>query len=358
MRAAAVRVVHGRRCDGERSTSPGGAASFTRVTDFAYVPRDAEVTVTVRHGGRFALPGARANRRLTARYGPAEGVQVELRGAGQASRQVNNFCTPAAFEADKLIAVEVITPGGNWSSFPPHKHDEAGESESRLEEIYYFEADSAYPAGRAAACGYQRVYSSGPGKEIDVCAEVRTGDAILVPYGWHGPAMAAPGYDLYYLNVMAGPDPERVWKICDDPAHAWVRTLWDGQEIDPRLPLTSTVETERRRRRSVEDHHALDRRQARRRVLGPHEPGLEPGHRRAAGRGGAGERRGRRLRGPHGEGRVRALGAVVAVAAHQGPVHLPRAGQRQHPASSPRRSPTSTARSSRTPAARCSAASR
>jgi len=86
------------------------------------------------------------------------------------------------------------------------------------------------------------VYGSGPGKEIDVCAEVRTGDAILIPYGWHGPAMAAPGYDLYYLNVMAGPDPERVWKICDDPAHAWVRTLWDGLEIDPRLPLTSTVE--------------------------------------------------------------------------------------------------------------------
>ena len=90
------------------------------------------------------------------------------------------------------------------------------------------------------------MYSSGPGKEIDVCAEVRTGDAILIPYGWHGPAMAAPGYDLYYLNVMAGPDPERVWKICDDPAHAWVRTLWDGQEIDSRLPLTSTVENPER----------------------------------------------------------------------------------------------------------------
>jgi 5-deoxy-glucuronate isomerase len=198
--------------------------------------------VASEQGGRFALCGARANWRLTARYGPAEAVQVELRGAGQASRQVNNFCTPATFEADKMIAVEVITPGGNWSSFPPHKHDEAGESESCLEEVYYFEADSPYPAGRAGACGYQRVYGSGPGKEIDVCAEVRTGDAILIPYGWHGPAMAAPGYDLYYLNVMAGPDPERVWKICDDPAHAWVRTLWDGQEIDPRLPLTSTVE--------------------------------------------------------------------------------------------------------------------
>jgi 5-deoxy-glucuronate isomerase len=220
----------------------GRRGVFTRVTDFAYVPRDATATVTSEAGGRFALCGARANRRLTARYGPAEGVQVELRGAGQASRQVNNFCTPATFEADKMIAVEVITPGGNWSSFPPHKHDEAGPNESRLEEVYYFEADSGYAAGQAGACGYQRVYGSGPGKEIDVCAEVRTGDAILIPYGWHGPAMAAPGYDLYYLNVMAGPDPERVWKICDDPAHAWVRTLWDGQEIDARLPLTSTVE--------------------------------------------------------------------------------------------------------------------
>jgi len=233
-------------CDGERFALAGRRGVFTRVTDFAYVPRDATATVTSEAGGRFALCGARATRRLTARYGPAEGVQVELRGAGQASRQVNNFCTPATFDADKMIAVEVITPGGNWSSFPPHKHDEAGPDESRLEEIYYFEADSASPAGHAGACGYQRVYGSGPGKEIDVCAEVRSGDAILIPHGWHGPAMAAPGYDLYYLNVMAGPDPERVWKICDDPAHAWVRGLWDDQEIDARLPLTSTSENDRR----------------------------------------------------------------------------------------------------------------
>jgi 5-deoxy-glucuronate isomerase len=229
-------------CDGEVFDVAGRRGVFTRVTDFAYVPRDADVTVSSPTGGRFALCGARATRRLAARYGPAEGVQVELRGAGQASRQINNFCTPATFEADKLIAVEVITPGGNWSSFPPHKHDERREGESRLEEVYYFEADSPYPAGRAGACGYQRVYGSGPGKEIDVCAEVRSGDAILIPYGWHGPAMAAPGYDLYYLNVMAGPDPERAWLICDDPAHTWVRSLWEGMPIDPRLPLTTTEE--------------------------------------------------------------------------------------------------------------------
>jgi len=219
----------------ERFEITGRDGVFTRVTDFAYVPRDAQVTVTSAGGGRFALPAARATRRLAARYGPAEGVQVELRGAGQASRQVNNFCTPAAFDADKLMAVEVLTPSSNWSSFPPHKHDEQRDGESQLEEIYYFEVDQDGP-------GFQRVYTSGPGREIDVCAEVRTGDTVLIPHGWHGPSMATPGYHLYYLNVMAGPSPDRTWLICDDPAHAWVRDTWADQEIDPRLPLTSAEE--------------------------------------------------------------------------------------------------------------------
>ena len=153
----------------ERFELAGRASVFSRVTDFAYVPRDAEVTVSSAGGGRFALPGARATRPLPARYGPAEDVPVELRGAGQASRQVNNFCTPQAFEADKMIAVEVLTPAGNWSSYPPHKHDEERAGEARLEEVYYFEV-SAGPAGPGV--GYQRVYTSGPGREIDVCAEV------------------------------------------------------------------------------------------------------------------------------------------------------------------------------------------
>jgi 5-deoxy-glucuronate isomerase len=66
---------------------------------------------------------------------------------------------------------------------------------------------------------------------------VRTGDVVLVPHGWHGPSMAAPGYDLYYLNVMAGPGEQRAWLICDDPSHGWVRQTWDGLPVDPRLPL-------------------------------------------------------------------------------------------------------------------------
>jgi 5-deoxy-glucuronate isomerase len=218
-------------CESRRFELAGRDDVFARVTDFAYLPMDAEVRISSVGGGRFALPSALAGRRLDPAYGAAEDVAVELRGAGQASRQVNNFCAPEAFEAGRLIAVEVLTPGGNWSSYPPHKHDEQREDEAILEEIYYFEVAGHGP-------GYQRVYSSGPDRRIDVCAEVRAGDVVLVPYGYHGPSMAAPGYDLYYLNVMAGPGEERVWRFCDDPAHAWVRGSWAGQAVDPRLPMT------------------------------------------------------------------------------------------------------------------------
>ncbi|MFI1288043.1 5-deoxy-glucuronate isomerase [Streptomyces sp. NPDC020792] len=221
----------------------GRESVFSGVSDFAYVPRDARATVSSTGGGRFALTGARCARRLPARYGPASGVPVELRGTGNCSRQVNNFgaAAPAGaadgqgFECDKLIAVEVITPGGNWSSFPPHKHDEhrPGE-ESVLEEIYYFEfaAHDGTPG-----LGYQRVSPSGPGRETDVLAEVRGGDVVLIPDGWHGPSMAVPGHHMYYLNVMAGPDAERAWLICDHPDHAWIRDTWPEQPVDPRLPL-------------------------------------------------------------------------------------------------------------------------
>jgi 5-deoxy-glucuronate isomerase len=221
-------------CDDERVTLTGRKSVFTRVTDFAYVPRGSTVTVRAPNGGKFALPAARATKRLPFRYGPAEEVAVELRGAGQASRQVNNFCTPENFDCDRLIACEVLTPGGNWSSYPPHKHDEVGEGESSLEEIYYFEVGPS-PSGTPGTA-YQRVYGHDD-RHIEVCTEVRSGDVVLIPYGWHGPSMAAPGYDLYYLNVMAGPG-EREWLVRDDPAHAWVRGAWATQEIDPRLPMT------------------------------------------------------------------------------------------------------------------------
>ncbi len=212
--------------DGERFDLEGRESVFGAVTDFAYAPRDATVTVTSEQGGRFALPAAAARTRLTPRYCPAEDVPVELRGAGSASRQVNNFCAEH-FPADALLAVEVLTPNGNWSSYPPHKHDEDIPGvEVALEEIYYFEVSGG-------GFGYQRVYGG-----MDVLKEVRTGDRIDMPRGYHGPSMAAPGYDLYYLNVMAGPN-ERAWRFTDDPAHAWIRDTWAGLQMDPRLPMTS-----------------------------------------------------------------------------------------------------------------------
>ena len=212
------------RCDGQEGTLAGRDDVWSGPTDFAYLPLGSRASVSSVDGGRFALPSARATRRLPFRTVDAAKVPVELRGAGSCSPQVQNFCTPDAFEADRLIACEVLTPAGIWSSYPPHKHDEERPGESVLEEIYYFEV-------AAGGMGYQRVYG-----DADVLAEVRGGDVVLVPRGWHGPSMAAPGYDLYYLNVMAGPGTERAWLISDDPAHAWVRGTWPEQAIDPRLP--------------------------------------------------------------------------------------------------------------------------
>ncbi|WP_432503899.1 5-deoxy-glucuronate isomerase [Kineococcus arenarius] len=227
--------------DGEVLDLAGRTGVFDAVSDFAYVGRDSTVRVASRDGAVLSFPGARARRRLPFRYGPASGVAVELRGAGRCSRQVNNFATPQAFETDKLIACEVLTPAANWSSYPPHRHDRTSDVESELEEVYYFEFRSLAPAGTPGAeagLGYQRVYGD-PERPIDVLEEVRSGDVVLIPHGWHGPSIASPSHDMYYLNVMAGPEDERAWKICDDPAHGWVRGTWAEQDVDPRLPLYS-----------------------------------------------------------------------------------------------------------------------
>ncbi len=219
--------------DGETIELDGRPSVFSGPSDFVYLPRGSSVELESREGGRFAVATARAERQLPLRHGAATGVPVELRGAGDCSREVRNFAAPTTFEAQRLIAVEVITPGGNWSSYPPHKHDEERPGEAILEEIYYYEI-AAGPAG--PGMGYQRVYGTAD-RPIDVLVEVRDGDVVLIPHGWHGPAMATPGYDMYYLNVMAGPGPERAWRITDDPAHAWIRDTWAGQPADPRLPV-------------------------------------------------------------------------------------------------------------------------
>ncbi|WP_104160888.1 5-deoxy-glucuronate isomerase [Arthrobacter sp. ZGTC212] len=227
--------------DGTTYPLRGRNSVFAGATDVLYSGVRTPLTVSSDNGGKVAVALAPAHESYPVRLVTAEETPLELRGSGTCSRQVHNFGTPAALEADRFIVCEVLTPAGNWSSYPPHKHDEEKDGETPLEEIYYFETRAA--AGSPVpedvdAVGYARVYASDE-RPIDVKAEVRSGDVVLVPYGWHGPAMAAPGYDLYYLNIMAGPGRVREWLISDDPHHGWIRKTWDGQPMDPRLPFTS-----------------------------------------------------------------------------------------------------------------------
>lgn len=219
----------------------GRESVFDGPTDVLYLSAGASAAVS--GSGRFAVASSPTDERHPSRHILASETAVELRGAGASSRQVHNFGTPPSLEAARLIVCEVITPANNWSSYPPHKHDEFNPGqESRLEEIYYFESapqrGSEMVAQDGDPFGMFSTYSS-PAGEIDINAMVRTGDIALVPYGYHGPAVAAPGYDLYYLNVMAGSGPERAWLITDDPAHSWVRQTWSAQNVDSRLPFTS-----------------------------------------------------------------------------------------------------------------------
>jgi len=226
----------------------GRPSVFAGPTDVAYAPAGSSLVLTAAEPTRVAVCAARVSGGPSSNVHPVakfrhvgvDEVPVELRGAGQASREVRNFGVPAVLDADSIIACEVVTPAGNWSSYPPHKHDEERDGvETELEEIYYFETQvegGAAASPTADPVGYQRVYGTEK-RPIDVFAEVRTGDVVLVPHGWHGPSMAAPGYDLYYLNVMAGPGDTRAWLICDDPSHGWVRSTWDGMDVDPRLPM-------------------------------------------------------------------------------------------------------------------------
>lgn len=202
---------------------------FSAVTDLCFVPQGPGLTITAAEGGRFCVATSRTTRATAPAYYPASGVRVDLRGAGRATRQINSLLTADVPGPDKLLVVEVLTPAGNWSSYPPHKHDELTESETPLEEIYYFEISGQ------DGFGFHRTYTSDG--EIDETVTVRTGDVFLVPRGYHGPCVAAPGYHMYYLNVMAGPQPGREWLICTDPAYEWLWEAWSAQPPDPRLPL-------------------------------------------------------------------------------------------------------------------------
>jgi 5-deoxy-glucuronate isomerase len=232
---------------GDRSFEVAGRTTvFARVTDFVYVGRDTTFTVLSESGGEVALPSARCDRALPARYGAAEDVAIEIRGAGPATRQVTNFGSPEAWpHADKLMCVELLTPDGNWSSYPPHKHDDSPECPVNNEELYYFRVGRAGGTEYAPdGFGLHRTYTGdvvAPELRVDDNLTVRDGDAYVIPRGYHGPCVAAPGYTMYYLNVLAGPGGERSMAFCDDPAHHWVRSSWEGMPTDPRCPITTAA---------------------------------------------------------------------------------------------------------------------
>ncbi|EME36699.1 5-deoxy-glucuronate isomerase [Kocuria sp. NBRC 114282] len=220
--------------DGAVHDLRGRTDVFAGPTDVLYVPVGESITVSSAQGGRFAVATARAGNRHPVALIRAEDIPVEIRGGGNMTRMVRNFGTVGSFDdCDSLIACEVVTPGGNWSSYPAHKHDETTSQESELEEIYYYEIQSSPEGG--PGFGLHQTSSSDPSRPVDTLAEVRAGDVVLVPSGWHGPCAAAPGHDMYYLNVMAGPEPQRAWNITDHPEQTWVRGTWDSAGPDPRL---------------------------------------------------------------------------------------------------------------------------
>jgi 5-deoxy-glucuronate isomerase len=176
--------------------------------------------------GEVAVCAAHAERRRDPVLVTPGDVEVEVRGAGNATRQINHIVKPD-FPAERILVVEVFTPAGNWSSYPPHKHDEHNPpDEVVLEETYY------YRTAKPEAFAVQRLYS--PRRGVDVTVTVRDGDLMLVPFGYHTTA-AAHGYDLYYLNALAGDT--RSMAAADDPKLAWIRAAWSELEPDPRVPL-------------------------------------------------------------------------------------------------------------------------
>ncbi|MDG3442804.1 5-deoxy-glucuronate isomerase [Nitrospirillum amazonense] len=199
---------------GDQDLGPvGGRASVfeDKAPGAVYVPAGQSYGVVATNAVELAVCTAPGRAGAQARVIAADEMPREVRGQGTNTRHVRNIL-PEGKPADSLLVVEVITPGGHWSSYPPHKHDtaEAGH-ETALEETYYHRLNP--PQGFA----FQRVYTDDRSLDETIC--VQDGDVVMVPRGYH-PVGAPHGYDLYYLNVMAGP--ERRWIFRNDPAHDWI----------------------------------------------------------------------------------------------------------------------------------------
>jgi 5-deoxy-glucuronate isomerase len=187
---------------------------FEKIPPYAvYVPSDDFFQLEAITAVEVAVCKAPGKKTYEARLITPEEMSVETRGYGNIERQIHNIL-PETEPADSLLVVEVFTPSGHWSSYPPHKHDrDQLPEESLLEETYYYQIQPEQ------GFAVQRVYTDD--ESLNETLIVKNGDAVLVPKGYH-PVSAPPGYEVYYLNVMAGP--ERIWKFHNDPAHAWIMT--------------------------------------------------------------------------------------------------------------------------------------
>jgi 5-deoxy-glucuronate isomerase len=224
-------VVLGGRCSVESSAGSwsnigGRAHVFSGMPYALYLPIETVFTVSAESDCDLAFCFCRGESKYPARLVTPDDVEVEIRGGANATRQINHILKPE-FPAERLLIVEVYTPSGNWSSYPPHKHDVHNPpDEVDLEEIYYYKVN--HPDGYAI----QKVYT--PDRRIDQTLTVRDGEIVLIPEGYH-PVVAAHGYNVYYLNALAGS--ARSMAASDDPAYAWVRETW--KEKDPRVPVVT-----------------------------------------------------------------------------------------------------------------------
>jgi len=191
-----------------------------------YLPHGHEISFTAETTCEIAECRVPSTAQLEPKLISPSEVRSNLRGGGNASRQIVDLMPPA-FPADRLIVIEVYTPGGNWSSYPPHKHDVHNPpAEVNLDEIYYYRLRQ--PGGFAL----QHMYS--PRNPAGRTVKAGDGDAVLVRGGFH-PVVAGPGYDVYYLNFLAGTS--RTLAVTEDDRHTWIRSTW--KETDPRLPLVT-----------------------------------------------------------------------------------------------------------------------
>ena len=184
---------------------------FDSLPHAVYLPPGVDYRVEATTDLEIAVCSAPAERGVEARLIRPEDVEVSTRGSGNAEREVRNIVMEGQ-PAEKLLVDEVITPNSHWSSYPPHKHDQDDRpNETYLEETYYHRTNPAQ------GFAVQRVYTED--RSLDETLTVYDGDTVLVPSGYHA-VSAPPGYDLYYLNVMAGP--VREWKVKNDPDHEWL----------------------------------------------------------------------------------------------------------------------------------------